>query len=347
MKISGIKTIIPSRTVDNQMIKSMVTDESNNKLNGQLRATLSRIDFYLAYSQANKRQWLADDESPFDLLERAIDGALSQASVKRSEVELIIYTGVDRGFLEPAMAYMVGAAFGMSGAHCFDIVDACMSWARAAFIVSNLLDAGHYKNALIVNCECNMRYGGRLNPACFRLNSADEVEWNFPAYTVGEAATATFFERDNSRPWEFHFLSAANFSDLCSLPLDAFDRYCKPGPRLGRNGPNRLTSFGSDLFRAGQGLGIEVFNQLSMPHDEIKAIFPHAASKRLWVDMGNEIGVADKIRFIYPSYGNLVSASVPTAMAEAWDEGAVGESDTLVGWVGSAGISFAAFAFQL
>jgi 3-oxoacyl-[acyl-carrier-protein] synthase III len=84
-----------------------------------------------------------------------------------------------------------------------------------------------------------------------------------------------------------------------------------------------------------------------MPHDEIKAIFPHAASKRLWLDMGNEIGVADKIRFIYPCYGNLVSASVPTAIAEAWNEGAIAESDTLVGWVGSAGISFASFAFQL
>ncbi|MCU1265435.1 MAG: hypothetical protein JWM21_1753 [Acidobacteria bacterium] len=347
MKIAGIKAIIPSRTVDNQTIKSMVTDQSTDVLKNQLRSTLSRIDFYLTYSESNKRQWLADDESPFDLLERAVEGALFQASAKRSEVELIIYTGVDRGFLEPAMAYMVGAEFGMPAAHCFDIVDACMSWTRAAFIASNLLESGQYKNALIVNCECNMRYGGRLNPGCFRLNSADEVEWNFPAYTVGEAATATFFERDNSRPWEFHFLSASNFNDLCSVPLDGFDRYCKPGPRLGRNGPNRLTSFGSDLFRAGRGLGIEVFNRLSTPHDEIKAIFPHAASKRLWWDMGMELGVAEKIRFVYPYYGNLVSASVPTAIAEAWNEGAVSEGDTLAGWVGSAGISFASFSYRL
>ncbi|HVG01505.1 MAG TPA: 3-oxoacyl-[acyl-carrier-protein] synthase III C-terminal domain-containing protein [Nitrospira sp.] len=347
MKLAGIKAIIPSRTIDNQMIKSMVTDQSADILNGHLRATMNRIDFYLTYSNANKRQWLADGESPFDLLERAVEGALAQASAKRSEVELIIYTGVDRGFLEPAMAYMVGAALGMPAAHCFDIVDACMSWTRAAFIASNLLKSGQYKNALIVNCECNMRYGGRLNPGCFRLRGADEVEWNFPAYTVGEAATATFFVEDNSRPWEFHFLSDANFSDLCSLPLDGFDRYCKPGPRLGRNGPNQLTSFGSDLFRAGRGLGVEVFNRLSTPHDEIKAIFPHAASKRLWWDMGEEIGVAEKIHFIYPDYGNLVSASVPTAIAEAWNQGTIRESDTLAGWVGSAGISFASFSFQL
>src|SRR5687768_4407403 len=106
MRLTGIKAIIPSRTIDNEMIKSMVSDQSSEILKNQLRATLSRIDFYLNYSDSDKRQWLADDEMPFDLLERAIEGALSQASVKRSDVDLIIYTGVDRGFLEPAMAYI-------------------------------------------------------------------------------------------------------------------------------------------------------------------------------------------------------------------------------------------------
>jgi 3-oxoacyl-[acyl-carrier-protein] synthase III len=347
MKIAGIKAAIPSRTIDNETIKSMVADLSGDVLKHQLRAALNRIDFYLTYSASDRRQWLADNETPFGLLEQAVEGALAHASVKKSEVQLIIYTGVDRGFLEPAMAYMVGSAFGMRQAHCFDIVDACMSWTRAAYISSNLLAAGQYENALIVNCECNMRNGGRLNPGCFRLTSPEEVEWNFPAYTVGEAATATFFVQDKTRPWEFHFWSGADHSDLCSLPLDGFDQYCRPGPRIGRNGPNQLTSYGSDLFRAGKGPGVEVFSRLSTPRDEIKAIFPHTASKRLWWDMGSEIGVADKIHFVYPHYGNLVSASVPAAIAEAWGEGTIDESDTVAGWVGSAGISFASFSFRL
>lgn len=347
MRLTGIKAVLPSRTVDNQNIRSMVADYSSHMSQEDLRAALNRIDFYLTYSAADQRRWLDEGEAPLDLLEGAVKGALSQASAKPSEVELIIYTGVDRGFLEPAMAYIAGSAFGMRHAHCFDIVDACMSWTRAAFIVSNLLDSGQYRNALIINCECNMRHGGRLFPGCFRLSSVEEVEWNFPAYTVGEAASATYLERDPTRPWEFHFWSGADHSDLCSLPLDGFDGYCRPGPRIGRNGPNRLTSFGSDLFRAAKEPGVEVFNRLSTPHDEIKAIFPHAASKKLWWDMGSQVGVAEKIHFVYPRYGNLVSASVPTAIAETWGDGTIEESDTLAGWVGSAGISFASFAFQL
>lgn len=347
MRIAGVQSVIPSRTVSNDMIKSMVADYSSTVLQDRLRPAINRIDFYLTYSGSDQRRWLADHESPFDLLEKAVSDALSQASMKAAEIELIIYTGVDRGFLEPAMAYLAGAAFGMRHAHCFDIVDACMSWTRATFLISNLLAAGQYKNALVINCECNMRPGGRLNPGCFRLSRVEDVECNFPAYTVGEAASATLFVRDKGKPWEFHFWSGTEYSDLCNMPLDGFDGYCRPRPRIGHNGANQLTSFGSDLFRAARIPGIEVFSRLSAPRDEIKAIFPHAASKKLWWDMGSEIGVAEKIRFIYPRYGNLVSASVPAALAEAWREGTIRESDTLAGWVGSAGISFASFSFQL
>jgi 3-oxoacyl-[acyl-carrier-protein] synthase III len=70
-----------------------------------------------------------------------------------------------------------------------------MSWVRALFVAQSMFNSGAYKNALIVNCECSMRVGGNGNPGCFHLNSVDEVEWKFPAYTIGEAATATFLVR--------------------------------------------------------------------------------------------------------------------------------------------------------
>src|ERR1700761_4334850 len=176
MRIAGIQSVVPSRTVTNDIIKSMIADHSSAALRDRLRSAINRVDFSLTYSGSDQRRWLADHESPFDLLEKAISEALSQASASAAEVELIIYTGVDRGFLEPAMAYLVGAAFGMRHADCFDIVDACMSWTRATFLVSNLLAGGQYKNALVINCECNMRRGGRLNPGCFRLNTVEDVE---------------------------------------------------------------------------------------------------------------------------------------------------------------------------
>ncbi|RKP53606.1 3-oxoacyl-[acyl-carrier-protein] synthase III C-terminal domain-containing protein [Pararobbsia silviterrae] len=347
MKIAGIKAAVPSRTVTNRHIEDMVCEHSPELDERALRDALRRIGFFLTYSGSKARRWLADGETPFGLLSQAVGEAIADAQLRRAEIDLIVYTGVDRGFLEPAMAYLIGASLGMPQAHCFDIVDACMSWTRAAFIVSSLLSSGAYRNALIVNCEFNMRADGRVNPRCFRLEQVDAVEWNLAAYTLGEAASATVLVRDDAQPWEFHFGSEAQYSDLCSVPLDAWTAYCEPQPRLGCNGPNHFHSFASEMFRVGKPHAIEVFNRLSVPHESLKAIFPHAASMQAWWEMGTKLGVQDKIQFIYPDLGNIVSASVPVALARARDTGTVREGDRIAGWVGSAGMSFASFASQL
>lgn len=347
MKIAAIKAAIPSRTVTNRDIEDMVSMHSTGLDDHDMREALRRISFFLAYSGSRKRCWLSEDEKPIDLLSQAVSDAIVEAQLQRSEIDLIVYTGVDRGFLEPAMAYLIGAALGMPQAHCFDIVDACMSWTRAAFVVSNLLHAGQYKNALVVNCEFNMRADGRVNPRCFRLSHTDDVEWNLAAYTLGEAASATVLVRDDTNPWEFHFGSEAQYSDLCSVPLDAYNEYCEPRPRLACNGPNYFHSFASEMFRVGKPHAIDIFSRLSVPREDIKAIFPHAASMQAWWEMGTKLGVQDKIQFIYPDLGNLVSASVPVALARARDTGTVREGDQIAGWVGSAGMSFASFALRL
>jgi acyl-CoA:acyl-CoA alkyltransferase len=347
MKIAGINAVLPSKIVTNDDIKEMVRQQSPGLDAGDLRKALKKIGLFLNYSGSNERRWLNDGETPFSLLSSAITEALKESQLSPSDIDLVIYTGVDRGFLEPAMAYMVASAFGMPNAHCFDVLDACMSWTRSAFIASALLTGGQYEKILIVNCEFNMRAGGRTNPKCFELKGTEEVSWNFAAYTIGEAASATVLVRDDANPWEFNFSSANQHNDLCSVPLEGYTNYCEPRPLLGLNGPNVFHSSASEMFNVGKPHALEVFKRLSVPFDNIRAIFPHAASKQLWWELGNMLGVQDKIEFIYPELGNVVSASVPVALARARESGRVSEGDWLAGWIGSAGMSFSSFAFKL
>ncbi|AUG08680.1 3-oxoacyl-[acyl-carrier-protein] synthase III C-terminal domain-containing protein [Pseudomonas sp. S09G 359] len=347
MKIAGLSAVLPSRTVGNLDIQRLVTELSPTLVGEELNLVLRRINFFLTFSGARERRWLAEGERPFELLSRAVSESLAEAQLKPSAIELIIYTGVDRGFLEPAMAYMVGSALGMPNAHCFDIVDACMSWTRAAFVVSNLMATNCYRNALIVNCECSMRAGGRVFPGCFNLTKIEQVEHNLAAYTIGEAASATVLVKDDGNPWEFHFSSENGASDLCAVPLDAYDLYCQPTDKLGCNGVNSFYSFASEMFDLGKPHALAIFEKLSVSFDSIKAIFPHAASLQAWWEMGCKLNVQDKIQFIYPEYGNLVSASIPVALAKARNTKVVEEGDYCAGWVGSAGMSFASFGFRL
>lgn len=347
MRIVGLNASVPSRIVSNREIERMVVENSRSLDETALNEALRRINFFLTFSGSKERRWAADGETPWDLLSAAVNESLRQAQLRPAEIDLIIYTGVDRGFLEPAMAYMVGKALGMPDAHCFDIIDACMSWTRAAFIVSNLMTTNTYRKALIVNCEFSMRAGGRVVPGCFCLTESGQVEWNLAAYTLGEAASATILVKDDKRPWEFHFSSANEASDLCSVPLEDYSLYCQPTHRLGRNGANRFYSFASEMFNYGKPYAVDIFKKLNIPCDSIKAIFPHAASTQAFWEMGCKLNIQHKIYFIYPTYGNLVSASIPVALAKAREEKVVRQGDNCVGWVGSAGMSFASFSFEL
>ena len=151
MKIAGIKAALPSRIVSNRHIEDMVNEHSTALSERDLREALRRINFFLTYSGSKERRWLSDGETPFELLSQAVNEAIAEAQLQRSEIALIIYTGVDRGFLEPAMAYLIGAALGMPQAHCFDIVDEgnprggerARNWDACQFALFTLHSSGH------------------------------------------------------------------------------------------------------------------------------------------------------------------------------------------------------------
>jgi 3-oxoacyl-[acyl-carrier-protein] synthase III len=306
----------------------------------------------------------------------AIDEALDEAGRTAEEIDLIVWTGVDRGFVEPACAYMIADALGLKTAQCFDVVDACNSWSRAIHTVYLMLKSGCIKTALVVNAEFNMVENRAVYPALFSLKRLEEMEWSFPGYTLGEAATATVLSHDPEREWEFHFSSRPDLSDLCTVPLPGYEHYCKlglepkhrvihetpamadssirrepetlqsMGSRIGRNGWGRFTSFGGTMFQEGFAEEVAILKKLSVAPENIDIIFPHAASRRLWDDMGREAGIDEgTIHHMYPEFGNLVSASVPAGIAVAKQRKKFKEGDTLVGWVGSAGMSFSTYSF--
>jgi 3-oxoacyl-[acyl-carrier-protein] synthase III len=345
MKIEAIKAALPSQKITNDDILGMIEEYSKPIFTGDLNIALSKINFFLRYSGSEVRYWLDKDEKPIDLLNRAFEEALAEANCDKQDIDLLIYTGIGRGFIEPAAGYHVAANFGLENAECFDILDACMSWTRVLNIVYSLFKAGRYKRALIVNAECNMHYGGAVFPSVFQLPKMEAIEWSFPSYTLGEAATATIVSCDPDSEWEFHFKSRPDLADLCNVPLIGYEGYCTPSERIGVNGVNRFTSFGVDLHTNNLMESTKIFQQLKAPIEEIRAVFPHASSKKEWDKVAEELGIKDLMWHIYPQTGNLVSASVPAGIASAIEAGRIQRGDRLAGLVGSAGMSFAAYSF--
>jgi acyl-CoA:acyl-CoA alkyltransferase len=357
MRVAGIAAVFPSRVITNDDILAMIAKESKASYQGDFHSSrvLPRVRHLLHYSGIKYRRWSAPNETPIQLLAEAISKAVAEGGCSLSDIDLLIYTGVGGGFTEPGNSYMVAHALGMRHAQCFDIRDACNSWSRALQLLYHTFRVDStVTRALIVNAEFNMYQGGPGVPHLFRLRQAAEIDWCFPTYTIGEAATATLLVNDPAEAWEFHFSSRTDLADLCAIPERNYKGYCAIGlrdqvdaahARIGRNGPYRFTSFGSELSAQGTLEAINVFRRLNIKHNLIKKIFPHASSKRDWDHGADILGVKKLLFHIYPDYGNVVSASVPAGIALAKEKGEIQRGDRLVAWVGSAGMSFSVCSF--
>lgn len=345
MKIDAINAVFPSRVVTNEDIVSMIQWHSYRNFQGSLDETLAKVSHLLTLSGSQTRRWLAPGERPIEFIKEVVETTLQEAEVRASDVDLLIYVGVGKGFLEPGQSYMVAHALGMEKVECFDILDACMSWTRAMQISEAFFRSGQYRRILVVNGEFNLREGGPGYPANFRLTHMDELEWTFPTYTIGEAATATLLSASDDTPWTWSFSSAPMLADLCTIPGPGFELYCDQNTKIGRNGVLNFTSFGADLHRSASAPVQKALASVIERSGPVARIFPHASSKKAWEKWGETMGLADKVYHVYTDYGNLVSASVPSGIALAKKERQIQRGDRLAGWVGSAGMSYAAYSF--
>jgi 3-oxoacyl-[acyl-carrier-protein] synthase III len=132
---------------------------------------------------------------------------------------------------------------------------------------------------------------------------------------------------------------------LCGIVTEGWEGYLGYSDKLARNGPRRFWAFGSAMRKEGMPEAIKIFKQLSIPIENIKVVFPHASSKTDWDEAAKKLGIKHLLYHIYPRYGNVVTASVPAGIALAIKEGKIERGNTLVGWVGSSGMSFAAYSF--
>ena len=107
MKIAALAHRVPSRLMTNADMIEMV-DRSNPDISRLRKAAFFRAVHSLYGRLGANTRYIRDleaGEKATDIILGALDDALSRADMRPEEVELLIYCGVGRGFLEPANAY--------------------------------------------------------------------------------------------------------------------------------------------------------------------------------------------------------------------------------------------------
>ena len=345
MIICSLEARIPSLRITNEHFISRLAEMNPTLPPDALRHYEQQLRRLFARCGAETRYYRdrARGETAIDLMVAACRSALGEAGVAASQLDLIIYCGVGRAFLEPATAYFVSRALGTS-CDSFDILDGCMGWVRALHVAYNFLESETYSRVLVVNGEFNTYEHGY--PDLLRIDSPRKFRYTFPALTIGEAATAAVLTPSSHR-WNFHFRSDPTRVNLCTLPLPGYGDYIDKGDPVALNGVGNFVSFGHDLLRLGLDRIDRFIRDIYPQWHEFDIWFPHAAAVDVCRAAAGRLALGDKVYWRgFPVYGNLVTASIPTAMWMARLEGVLTRGQRAVLCPVSTGMVFALVDFQ-
>lgn len=342
MYLAGVAYALPAERIFNDEILELVTYYSRGVYTGDFGALLSSIDAKLRRIGIASRYWRSPKERPIALLQRACEAALKQSNVDRNEVDFVIYVGVDRGFAEPANACFIARELGMNRARTFDIADACLGWSTGTEIAQALFASAPGAVALIASAEFPMRLGGAVIPECFKIASDAELEWKFPAFTLGEAATASIL-LGGGPSWRYIHESHNEFADLCTVGLGPSSEYAEPSSRLSQSVNSGFRAYGSDLAKQTFRPAVRVLRELVSRIGTPRVVFPHSAIGPCIDRVAARVSPELQVFSTFTEMGNLATSSLPSCISRARQQGIPNAADVAIGWVAASGLKVSAF----
>lgn len=344
MRICSVAHALPSRLIRNEELIDRIVFESRRHLSPEdlhvLRRSLTALFRKVG---AVTRYHRAEGERAIDYGVVAARRALAAANLTPKNIDLLIYAGVTRGFLEPSTASVFQDAIGLSNATCFDILDACASWLRALDVAHHMLGRAADRNVMILNCEFNVHEYG--SPAVESLEALKHLEAGF---TIGEAATATIVSGSvEDCSYYATFRSFGEFSALCQIPLPNALQFQSDGRRS--YAPLRFFAHALELnARVVRALEQHYWSDERLWKSKPDIIFGHSAGLAATKNVARKLKLDVSSHYeIFPQYGNTASASLPLAMSLAFQEQALQRGRRVLLIMGSAGITtgFCTFNF--
>jgi 3-oxoacyl-[acyl-carrier-protein] synthase-3 len=250
--------------------------------------------------------------------------ALERAGLPPDEVDVIVYATITPDYYFPGSAFLMQRELGMDGKPVIDIREQCSGFIYALSIADQFIKSGMYRTALVVGSEIQSTW---INKSTAGRNVA---------VIFGDGAGAVVVQATDNA--EHRILSTHLHAD----GRYAEDLYVKDP---GSSRPDRaatkelLDGGGFDVVMNGNavfkhavvrfGEVIQEALDANGAHaDEINLLVPHQANIRISEYVRQQLGLApEKVVNNIQRFGNTTAASIPIALAEAWEQGRVQPGD--------------------
>lgn len=252
---------------------------------------------------------------PSDAAVLAAEKVLVETGISRDKVGILVNTSVCRDFIEPSTASIVAGKLGLpEQCQNFDVGNACLAFLNGMDIAAHMIERGDIEYALIVDGECSRVI---TEKTIERLSAPgvtpEQFRDEFASLTLGSGGVAMMLANADLYPDGHRYLgsvsrSATQFSRLCSGNID-------------RMVTDTKTLLIEGLKLAGKTFGA-ARQMFGWAVGEIDEFVIHQVSRVHTEELVKLLGIDPrKVLTIFPEFGNIGPASLPTALSKLNESG--------------------------
>tara|TARA_S200000501_G_C20808210_1_gene737192 strand:+ start:185 stop:1195 length:1011 start_codon:yes stop_codon:yes gene_type:complete len=315
-KISGLGFYLPENIVTNNDLEKIM-DTSDNWIKER--------------TGIEERRWVkSDSEDTTSVMGvKAAKLAISDANLKNKDIDFIIFATLSPDYFFPGSGVMVQDMMDMSTIGSLDVRNQCSGFIYALSIADQYIKTGMYKNILVIGSETH-------SPGLDKTTRGRGVSVIF-----GDGAGAAVVSRELDKS-----------KGILSTHLHSQGKYAKElsviSPGMGTrwvsdilkdNDPDDESYLpymnGQFVFKNAIVRFSEVINEAlqknNLTKNDIKLLIPHQANLRISQFVQRSFKLQNNQIFNNISkYGNTTAASIPIALAEAYQANLINKGDIII-----------------
>lgn len=270
----------------------------------------------------SERRILEDGTPAYSMGVEAAKQALADSNIDASDIDLVLVTSSTPDYLTPSTACCIQKEIGASNAAAFDMIAACSGFVYGMTVAQQFIQTGYYKHILLVSNEVMSR----------------AVEWKDRNTCIlfGDGAGAVVLgEVEEGYGILSTYIGAdGDVGEKITIPC-----LYVPEEDIKRreNFENKMTLWqdGQEVFKFAVKImpyaSEMVLNKAGISIDDVKYIIPHQANIRIIESAAKRLGVAfEKVYTTIKKFGNISSASIPVAIADAYKRKCINKGDNLL-----------------
>ena len=319
--IAGTGSCVPDKRLTNEELSKLV--ETND-------------EWIVQRTGIRERRIANSNETTASLASHAATRAMKSAGVEAKDIDLVIVGTITPEMTFPSTACFVAASLGMSSTPAFDVTAACSGFLYALDTAAAFIQAGRYRNVLVIGAET--------------LSRITDYTDRSSCILFGDGAGAVVLQR-GTEP----FGNGARGVMYSSLHADGNGwemLYCQPGSRhpidatmvAGRQQFMKIK--GREVYKFAVQRFCELLqdalHKCELTKDSIKLVIPHQVNQRIIDSAIEKLNLPPEKAFVnIDRYGNTSAASIPIALDEAVRAGKLSKGDVAVFVAFGAGLTWA------